>query len=41
VRVWVKDCFAYTALDAESLMDHMGLSIENIVAAAKAALKKK
>jgi transketolase len=41
VRVGVKDCFAYTALDAESLMDHMGLSIENIVAAAKAALKKK
>jgi transketolase len=41
VRVGVKDCFAYTALDAESLMDHMGLRVEDIVEAANVVIKKK
>lgn len=40
-RVGVKDCFAYTALDVESLMDHMGLRVDKIVEAAKVAIKKK
>jgi len=41
VRVGVRDCFAYTALDAESLMDHMGLRVEDIVEAANIAIRKK
>ncbi len=41
VRVGVKDRFAYTALDAESLMDHMGLRVEDIINAAMIAIKKK
>jgi transketolase len=40
-RVGVKDRFAYTALDAESLMDHMGLRVEDIVEAAKVTINKK
>lgn len=40
-RVGVKDRFAYTALDAESLMDYMGLRVEDIVRAAKVTINKK
>lgn len=40
-RVGVKDRFAYTALDAESLMDHMGLRVEDIVEAAKVTTNRK
>ncbi len=41
VRVGIKDCFARTALDAESLMDYMGLRVEDIVNAANQVMKKK
>jgi transketolase len=41
IRVGVKDRFAYTALDAESLMDHMGLRITDIVEAALNVISKK
>jgi transketolase len=41
IRVGVKDRFAYTALDAESLMDHMGLRFTDIVEAALNVISKK
>jgi transketolase len=41
VRVGVKDRFAYTALDAESLMDYIGLRDDDIVDAAIKVLQMK
>jgi transketolase len=41
VRVGIKDRFALTSLDAESLMDYMGLRPEDIAAAALQVVKRK
>lgn len=41
VRVGVKDRFPVTAKDADLLMDHMGLSVNDIVQAALDVIKKK
>jgi transketolase len=41
LRVGVKDRFGVTSLDADSLMDYMGLSIENIVETAIQVINKK
>jgi transketolase len=41
IRVGVKDRFALTSLDAESLMDHMGLRPEDIADAAIQVIKRK
>lgn len=41
IRVGVKDRFALTSLDAESLMDYMGLRPEDIADAAIQVIKKK
>lgn len=41
IRVGVKDCFANTSLDAESLMNHMGLRVDDIFEAATRVLKRK
>ncbi len=41
IRVGVKDRFALTSLDAESLMDYMGLRPEDIANAAIQVIKKK
>lgn len=40
-RVGVKDCFPVTSKSADLLMDHMGLSVINIVEAAEKALRRK
>lgn len=41
IRVGVKDRFGVTALDAESLMDYMGLRVEDIMEAAYKVIKRK
>lgn len=41
IRVGVKDRFGVTALDAESLMDYMGLRVEDIIDAALNVMKRK
>ncbi|PKO13313.1 MAG: transketolase [Chloroflexi bacterium HGW-Chloroflexi-10] len=41
IRVGVKDRFGVTALDAQSLMDYMGLRVEDIVEAALQVIRKK
>lgn len=40
-RVGVKDCFPVTSKSADLLMDHMGLSVKDIVEAAEKALCRK
>ena len=40
-RIGIKDTFALTAPDPESLMDAFGMSVDDIVAAAEAVLKNK
>jgi len=40
-RVGIADTFTETALDPESLLDHYGMAIEDIVKAARCAIKRK
>jgi transketolase C-terminal domain/subunit len=39
--VGIADRFTETALDHESLMDHYGMSVDNIVEAARRAVSRK
>jgi transketolase len=41
IRVGIKDRFGVTALDAESLMDYMGLKVEDIVGSAIKVIQRK
>jgi transketolase len=41
IRVGVKDRFGVTSLDAQSLMDYMGLRVEDVVEAALRVIRKK
>ncbi len=40
-RVGIADTFAETALDADSLLDHYGMAVEDIIGAARRAMKRK